>query len=331
MMNPSGSLARQRVLRLVKKEEDRDSSVRLKTVEPEQRLILSRDAALSTPKEVVRLVSVYKENKDPKCSCNDKPTIIHTNKCNKSLIARDEIIRTNMGFVYMIARKVGMATGYDVDDLVQEGVFGLIKACDEFDESYGVKFLTYAANWVRAYIGRSIERMEAVMHGTLHIITNFRRPFREYERLVLSGVPKKVALERVAKKIKSRKVTPRSLVRYFEVLLLMKPKSLDVPIDDSGHTMGDVIASSSPRVEDKIDEKKRSIAVQKAVAHLRPKLSPLAKATLDMRILPLDGNYKTLQEVGDFCNVSRERVRQIEVELLNKLKKVLLSQGLLKP
>lgn len=223
---------------------------------PEQRAPRRRKPTLTPAEEVIALIRVYKAQRrivtrERKAGVDMAKT--PTAAFKALLAARNEVIRRNMGFVYLVARNVAWATGHSADDLVSEGVFGLFRAIDEFDESFGVRFITYAANWVRAVIGRAVERMDATMHGTLHIVTNFRRPYREYERLVLLGIPKQEALRRLASRIRSREVTPAMLARYFEVIRTMRAYSLDMPIGEHGGTMMDLVPARKEAVDEQLD------------------------------------------------------------------------------
>jgi RNA polymerase sigma factor (sigma-70 family) len=241
-----------------------------------------------------------------------------------NLSAQDEVVRANMGFVYDVARGMARATNKNADDLVQEGVLGLLRAIEDFDESFGVRFLTHAGSWVRQFMGRYIERDDAMMQGTLHLITNFRRSLKEYDRLCLSGVPPEEALKRVAKTIKAQSITPRVLAKYFNILRTIKAHSLDITFEN-GDSLIDLTPGNEPRIDDAFDNRRRDERVRAVAESIRPKLSRLEAATLDLRILPPKGDYKTLQEIGERVGVSRERVRQVENIVLQKLKKALLK------
>lgn len=267
------------------------------------RPVLPRSAPRATAEEVVLFVRKAKQG---------------------DLFAQDEIVRANMGFVYNNARKIARnihSVKVDPDDLVQEGVMGIFRAIKKYDEAYGVKFLTYCAFWILQFMMRFVERAEsAALAGTTHLVVKYGRKLKEYDRLVTSGNnPAKVVIA-LAKEIG---IEPAKLVEHFNALRTLKVASLDAPIgtlDDGTATLLDKLPSGDFELENTLGDKARDNRVKKAIAALRPKLSKLEKTTLDLRVYPVDGKERTLQEIGEIAGRTRERVRQVEQSLLKKIK-----------
>ena len=273
------------------------------------RIPLPRDAPRADPAEVIKLVRKAKKG---------------------DLYARDEIVRANMGFIYGKARRIARVTGHDPDELVQESVFGMYKAIDKYDETYGVKFLSYAGWWIMQTMMRTTERLDAAgFSGTMHLVIRYGRALREHDRLIVSGLAPAQALSRMARKVK---LSTTKLALYFSILRSLSPASFDAEHAhaDGAYTMHDLIVDErQSHIDHDLDSKLEQERVQRAVALLRPKLSRLEQMTLDFRLLPIDGRgERTLEEIGAAVNRTRERIRQVEKVVMRKLKQILVAEDL---
>ena len=241
------------------------------------------------------------------------------------LAARDEVIRANMGFVYQTANRLNRSTSFPVEDLVQEGVLGLLRALELFDPSLGYTFLTYASNWVLQFMTRHIEKSEAVLEGTYHLIQRFRRALREHDRLILAGTSPEDALVLVARKTKQK---PHILKEHFEALRGLKMSSLDTVVstpgsDGTGSSLLDIIPNPDEWRPEDLDLSKRDERVKTVARRLRMGLNDIERAILDHRLLPEHDDRKTLNEIGLLVSRTRERIRQVEAKVVEKLERAL--------
>jgi RNA polymerase sigma factor (sigma-70 family) len=237
------------------------------------------------------------------------------------LRARDEVIRANMGYVATIARRRAKATGEDLEDLVQDGVLGIMKAIELFDGRPGIKFLTYASWRILHAVGRGSDERQATLAGMTHI-AQFRRRQREHAQLVKNGMAYDDALELVAK---NAEIPVQSLRERFEALHAIRMSSLDAPVrpGDDPTTFVDMMPSDLPRAENVIDELRRDDYVRSVVASVRRGLKPREIAVLDRRVFPADGESCTLDELAKEFDLSRERIRQIDVKVRAMLRAAL--------
>jgi len=234
-------------------------------------------------------------------------------KCqNKILFARDKMINGNVRLVVSIAKKYANR-GLEFSDLVEEGNVGLIKAVEKFNYKKGYKFSTYATWWIKQAITRALAEQSKTVRIPSHIqdainkITHARQKFLQ-----------KFGREPTDSEIAQRLgISKEKIERYQKIV--QHGVSLDKPIDDeeSGF-IGDFIA----------DEKTTSPPRKAGISLLNEKLEKILQTYLSKReekILKLrfgigDGIQKTLEEVGQIFNITRERVRQIEAKALKKLR-----------
>ena len=251
--------------------------------------------------------------------------------------ARDEIIRANLGFIYTTARKIARQRGVEVEDLVQEGVIGANKAIDRFDPVFGVKFLSYAAYWIDQIINRAADKENAsARSGTVHLVIKYNGVLQIYDKLVIGGTPAATALKHVVEHVNENKedkykITPEQLTRYFEVLRTLHPTSLDAQRwnDSEGTTLLDTTTDENARrLDDIVESKMITDRVRTIIALLRPKLKKNERLVLDLRLLPPQGREYTLQQVGDMAALTRERIRQIEKRVREKVKQAILTYEL---
>ena len=233
----------------------------------------------------------------------------------------DRIVVANLRLVKKIAFEYRNA-GANLDDLVQEGNLGLIHAVEKFDPTRGVKLSSYAAWWIRAYILKAIiANWRLVKLGTTR---DERKLFynlqREREKLEAQGI----------------EVEPRHLAAVLGVSeetvtdmqgrLHARDLSIDRPLfEQDGKTIGDLLPSAHPRADTLLEMSEIDTHVRRKVDDFAQKLNPKHRAILYDRLLGGDDRC-TLQEIADRFGLTRERARQIQVIVMNRLRKHLADE-----
>ena len=227
--------------------------------------------------------------------------------------AKREMIEANLRLVIKFAKKSSnRGLGLDFSDLVQDGNIGLMKAVDKFDYRLGNKFSTYATNWIQQGISRSIADQARTIRIPVHMIDNIhkiqrasRQFMHKYGRQPTAEELSKIIYLPVDKIHKAMKVN-------------LKPISLEAPVGSE---------DDSSRIEIIADETAKNPFVSAAQKNLRKivtqilsELDPKEETVLRQRFGMSTNKTSTLEEVGEYIGVTRERIRQIEQKALNKLK-----------
>ena len=227
--------------------------------------------------------------------------------------AKREMIEANLRLVIKFAKKSSnRGLGLDFSDLVQDGNIGLMKAVDKFDYRLGNKFSTYATNWIQQGISRSIADQARTIRIPVHMIDNIhkiqrasRQFMHKYGRQPTAEELSKIIYLPVDKIHKAMKVN-------------LKPISLEAPVGTE---------DDSSRIEIIADETAKNPFTSAAQKNLREiitrilaELDPKEETVLRRRFGMSTNSTSTLEEVGEYIGVTRERIRQIEQKALNKLK-----------
>ncbi|WP_418764972.1 sigma-70 family RNA polymerase sigma factor [Mailhella sp.] len=226
------------------------------------------------------------------------------------------IISSHLRLVVRIAMDFQRRWMQNVLDLIQEGNVGLLRAVNKFDPDKGIKFSYYASFWIKAYILKFImDNWRMVKIGTTQAQRKlFYNLNRERQKLLLQGFDPDAAL------LSERLGVTKDQVVEMEQRLDAGDVSLDLPVsDDSGSASRmDFLPALGPGVEEGIADSEVSRLVRDSIHELIPSLSEKEVYILEHRLLT--DEPATLREIGERYHVTRERIRQLEARLLEKLK-----------
>ena len=228
------------------------------------------------------------------------------------LEARERLIKSNLRLVVSIAKKyIGRSKGLTFLDLIQEGNAGLIKAVDRFDWRRGFKFSTFATWWIRQAISRALSDQARIIRLPVHVVETLYKLNKARKKLA-TILDREPTPEELAAEVGLSPQKVQQLLKYVPDTI-----SLETPIGEGESLLRELI----PDTSEMTPEKAASLAIlREQLKKAIQKLNARERQVISLRYGLEDGVMYTLEDIGKIFGITRERVRQIEIKALEKLR-----------
>ncbi len=226
-------------------------------------------------------------------------------------LAQEHLVRANARLVISVAKKY-IGRGVPFLDLIQEGNIGLIRATTKFDYRRGHKFSTYATWWIRQAVSRAVADQGRTIRVPVHMGDQLNR-MRRIQLQLTQELGRDPLIDEIATKMET---TPDKIENLLEIA--RRPVSLETPIDEDGDsTFGDFVEDvNSPAPAEEVATNLLHEQLKTALDRLPTREAQILRLRYGLE----DGRVYTLEEVGQAIGVTRERVRQLEAQALNRLR-----------
>ncbi|MFN7228675.1 MAG: RNA polymerase sigma factor RpoD [Synechococcaceae cyanobacterium] len=251
----------------------------------------------------------YPDNKEW-ATLVDMPLIKFRRRLMLGRRAKEKMVQSNLRLVVSIAKKY-MNRGLSFQDLIQEGSLGLIRAAEKFDHEKGYKFSTYATWWIRQAITRAIADQSRTIRLPVHLYETISR-IKKTTKTLSQEFGRKPTEEEIAESMEMTIEKLRFIAKSAQL-----PISLETPIGkEEDSRLGDFIEADIENPEQDVAKN----LLREDLEGVLATLSPRERDVLRLRYGLDDGRMKTLEEIGQIFDVTRERIRQIEAKALRKLR-----------
>ena len=289
---------------------------RVRLLRPEEEIQLAREISQLLHWEHVKISLREKLRREPTSSEWTAACKVSDVKKFRSILhnarrAKERMVAANLRLVVSIAKRY-VNRGMSLQDLIQEGSLGLIRAAEKFDSEKGFKFSTYATWWVKQAVTRAIADHSRTIRLPVHLYDTISA-IRKTTRTLNIEIGRAPTEEEIAERMDMSVEKLRSVLQSAQPTL-----SLERPLknDDDTSQLSDFIEADQESPEEHVEKS----MLRDDLENVINSLSPRERDVVRMRYGLDDGRIKTLEEIGQIFSVTRERVRQIEAKAIRKLR-----------